>query len=415
MRGGSQYDAGVREGGLADAFPNFRRYGPLLAPVLRWRHAIVAVAALAFCLQHLRGTGDDWRYFVEGSELLFGQHHKYTPLPGGLHLYANYPDYQIGPLSFLLATPFRVLGPGDGRIPAVLAMTAVIPLLVWMLERTALTLWREHARFSQTLLQLTTLLGGVVVAQAWSPLATIYSHLDDVTVLTAGVVALWAVACRRPLVLGAMIGIAIAAKPWGIVVLPLVLALPGWTGRLKAAGLGAAIAAVAWMPFVIGDTNTLSSIRPTTDTSPASVLALFGVGPGLGPSWIRPVQIGTASLVAALVVARGRWTAALLAWIAIRLALDPGVFPYYTAGLAIAAFAWDILKSPRPLPVWTLGTFVFLNNAYIVLDSDTGKAILRLLITVAIVVSTALLPDRRPKEQADPADVEPVESATLPT
>ena len=47
----------------------------VLGPVLRWRYVIVAAVALLSCLQHISGTGRDWFYFVEGSELLFGRHH----------------------------------------------------------------------------------------------------------------------------------------------------------------------------------------------------------------------------------------------------------------------------------------------------------------------------------------------------
>ena len=59
---------------------------------------VIVVAALAFMLQHISGKGKDWQYFIIGSELLFGQNHLYTPLAGGLHVYANYPTIQIGPL-----------------------------------------------------------------------------------------------------------------------------------------------------------------------------------------------------------------------------------------------------------------------------------------------------------------------------
>lgn len=364
----------------------------------------MTLAAFGFCLQHLRGTGGDWGYFLRGSELLFGQHHRYTPLPGGLHLYANYPEYQIGPLSFLVATPFRLLGPGNGRIPAVFVMTAAIPMLVWLLERTAHTLWRDDARFSVTLLQSTTLVGGVVVAQAWSPLATIYSHLDDVMLLSAGIVALWAVAHRRPMILGAMIGVAIAAKPWGVVVLPLALALPGGRDRLKALALGGGIAAAAWLPFVIGDPGTLDAIEPVVTTSTESVLHLFGVAATDAPAWVRPVQLGAALLATGLTLLRGRWAAVLVVGIAVRVALDPQVFLYYSAGLLLAAFAWDMLRSPRALPIWTIAGFVLLNDAYSLVESDTGKAVLRLMITAAIIVSTAFLPNR-PRRTADPVDM----------
>ena len=76
----------------------------IMAPILRWRYPIIAAAAVLSCAQHVRGTGRDWYYFVTGSELLFGIHHRYSLRPGGFHLYANYPDFQIGPLSFVVAT-----------------------------------------------------------------------------------------------------------------------------------------------------------------------------------------------------------------------------------------------------------------------------------------------------------------------
>ncbi len=88
-------------------------------------------------LQHISGTGKDWQYFIIGSELLFGQHHLYTPLAGGLHVYANYPTIQIGPLSLLLAAPIRVIGTDEGRVAGAIFMTAVAPALVHVLERTA--------------------------------------------------------------------------------------------------------------------------------------------------------------------------------------------------------------------------------------------------------------------------------------
>lgn len=56
-----------------------RRVGRLL----RWRCPCLVVAAYGFCLQHLRGTGGDWKLFVLGSEALFGTHRPYSPLPGG--------------------------------------------------------------------------------------------------------------------------------------------------------------------------------------------------------------------------------------------------------------------------------------------------------------------------------------------
>ncbi|MCA1844827.1 MAG: hypothetical protein LC792_16865, partial [Actinobacteria bacterium] len=289
---------------LGDRSPLLRR----LAPLLQWRYPVLAALALASSLQHLRGTGEDWHFFFRGSELLFGRHHLYSLKAGGLHLYANYPDLQIGPLSFLAATPFRLLGPGEGRIPAALTMTAVAPALVFVLERAARTWWAGVEHRSETLLALTAFLGGVVLMQAWSPLATIYAHLDDVMVLSAICVALWAVVRQRPGLTGLAMGLGIAAKPWGLVAAPLVLALPG-RHRWKALAAAGAVTAVAWLPFVVADPATLDAIRPAVVTAPASVLHLFGVPINDAPYWVRPVQLGAALLAGGLAVRRGRWAA----------------------------------------------------------------------------------------------------------
>jgi len=342
---------------------------------------LLVAAAFAFSLQHLRGTGKDWRYFVLGSELLLGRHHRYSPLPGGLHLYANYPQVQIGPLSLLAATPFRLLGVTDGRVAVALFGTAIAPVIVFTLERAAAIRWPDA---DQGLVALTTLLGGLVMVEAWAPLATIYAHLDDVLVLLALVVAMWAVSLRRPWVVGAALGAGMAFKPWAIVGLALVLALPRreWWRAALAAG---AVAAAAWMPFVLGDPATVGALRPQVSTSPASVLGLFGVPFGDSPAWVRPVQFCAALALGALAVARGRWGAVLLVGIAVRVGLDPEVFLYYSAGFLVAALTWDLLRSPRPLPAWTFAGFVMLDVANEVVGSETARAGLRLALTLAAV------------------------------
>ena len=359
-----------------------------VAPLLRWRYPMLVVAAYGFCLQHLRGTGGDWSLFVLGSEVLFGTHRPYSPLPGGLHVYANYPQVQIGPLSLLLATPFRLLGRTEGRIAVVLLGTAVAPAVVFTLERAALAV-RRHV--DRRLVALTAFFGGLIVVQAWSPLATIYARLDDVLLLAALASAVWAVAVRRPLLLGAMLGVGMSLKPWGIIGLPLVLALPrrDWW---RAAGVAGVITVMAWLPFILGDGGTLSALRPQALTSPESVLALFGIPFADAPAWVRPVQFGASLVLGAVAVARGRWGAVLLVGVALRVGLDPEVFLYYSTGLMVAALAWDLLRSPRPLPAWTLAAFVLLDAAAIVVPSARGLAILRLTITAAAVGIVILVP-----------------------
>lgn len=368
-----------------------------VSPFLRWRYAFLVALSIAFALQHLRGTGEDWHYFAVGSELLFGRHRSYMFLPGGLHMYASYPELQIGPLSFLVAAPLRLLGGSDGRVAAALIMTLVAPLLVLVLERAARSVWGVSDGVGSRMAALTAFLGGVLLVQAWSPLAVIYGHLDDVLVLSACTVAVWAVARNRPAVLGLAIGLGICAKPWGVVALPLILALPG-RGRLKALLIASTLSAACWLPFVIADPATLSAIRPAVMTSPASVLSLFGVrAGGNAPAWVRPVQLAAALAVGGLAVLRGRWGAVLLVGVATRIGLDPQVFLYYSAGLVLAALAWDFMRSRRPLPVWTLATVVLLNDAYIVVHDPHTLAVMRLVVTAAMVAAAVAAPVLKPR------------------
>ena len=74
-----------------------------------------------------------------------------------------------------------------------------------------------------------------------------------------------------------------------------------------------------------------------------------------------------------------------LVGVAVRLAFDPQVFLYYTAGLVLAAFAWDMLRLRRPFPIWTFLTFLLLDDATVLVPSATGRAILRLVAVRGVV------------------------------
>ena len=229
-------------------------------------------------------------YFVEGGELLFGQHHRYTPLAGGLHLYANYPTIQIGPLSLLArcAAPTSS-APTTGRVAGAVVMTAGRAGARFTCS-SELPLRVASERCDERFLQLTVLLGGLMVVQSWATLAVIYAHLDDVLVLAAGIGALWAVATKRPVLLGVCIGVAIAAKPWGVLVLPLAFALRGrarWISLLSGLGIGV----VAWAPFVLGDSRDARCDQAADHGDAGIGVHLSGRATGRA-AWTRPVQLG---------------------------------------------------------------------------------------------------------------------------
>ena len=363
-----------------------------LQPVLRWRYGILIVAAFGFCLQHMRGTGLDWHYFVEGSELIFGQHRAARPFPGGLHFYANYPDFQIGPLSLIAAAPIRILGGDHSRELGVLLMTAIGPLLIFFLERTATLIRPAHDERDQLLRHVTVLFGGLLVVEAWATLAAVYSHLDDVLTIALLIAAVAAVARARPVWVGLALGAAVAAKPWGLVALPLAFAFRG-TDRWRAVSAAAATMLLAWGPFVIAAPDTLHAVQPQVSVVRGSVLHLLGVREMEAEAWTRWLQLFVSLLVGLIAVQRKQWTAVLLVGIAVRVALDPEIYLYYGAGLVVAAFAWDLLRGSRAVPLATLFAFVFLDDAYTVIHDPTVRAAMRLVVTVALV-AFVLVPNR---------------------
>lgn len=359
--------------------------------VLPWRYPILAAWTALCFLQHVRGTGADWEYFVTGSRFLFGT--GASGRPGGLHIYASHPDIQIGPLSLLVATPLRFLGPGAGRLTTEAVMSGVGLMLVYVLERAAASVHGTSPRACQRI-RMTVLVGGLIAIQAWVPLSTIYAHLDDVLALAGGTAALWAVSRDRPWLGGTAVGLAIAAKPWAVVFCGLLVAFSG-RRRRPALAAAAGIGVAAWLPFVVGDPGTLHAMHPYVLNAVDSPLRLIGVHDPMGPAWVRPVQFIGGAALGLLAAWRGRWAAVVLVGVAFRIAIDPGSFLYYSAGLVLGALGWDLLGAERRLPIWTLLTFVLLDDAYVIVPSPSARAVLRLTVA-SLVVAGALLDRRSP-------------------
>ena len=84
--------------GAADADSRWSR---IARGAVRYRWALLVGVAL---LVSLRATGHghgDWDFFADASRRLFGESLPSLPKPGGLHLYASYPDIVTGPISLL--------------------------------------------------------------------------------------------------------------------------------------------------------------------------------------------------------------------------------------------------------------------------------------------------------------------------
>jgi len=71
---------------------------------------LLAAWAAAWFVVLERHGGYSWHYFAHGSSLLFGGHPAGLTGAGGLQLYGSYPQYQIGPLAFVVAAGLGPFG-----------------------------------------------------------------------------------------------------------------------------------------------------------------------------------------------------------------------------------------------------------------------------------------------------------------
>jgi hypothetical protein len=284
-------------------------------------------------------SGLSWHFFASGSHLLFDG--------AGLNLYAEHPELQIGPLAFLVATPLTYLG--DAAQPvALILMTAAGPLcLAWI---APLVPGRQR--------HLRVFLAAIVLVPAWTVLSVRFGHLDDVIALVLAVGALRAVAANRAALAGLALGAAVAAKPWALGFIPVLLVLD--KQRLVAAGTALAGVIAAWAPFMIANPATVAALRPPVGVAPSSGLHALGYRGDLIPAWDRVGQFVLAPVAALVPVLRGRWPGVFLVAVAVRLAMDPKDNPYYIGGAALAAVIFDLLATRRTIPWATLVTVLLL-------------------------------------------------------
>lgn len=312
---------------------------------------LLALWGIVCLITNLPGGGYSWHYFVQGGQVLFAGN-SVTP-PGGLHLYADYPRLQIGPVTFVVAQVLRQLGPTHGLLAAQVFMMAlggvVLHTVRALVPRLRPDLDRQRVR-------VTLVLSGMLFLLVWASLAVHFAHLDDVLALTFAALALKELVDGNPALAGVLLALSGDAKPWAAVFAPLILAAPRGQRRHAAFYATAGIAA-AWLPFVLADPGTLGAAGFVITNEKSSALRALGVAAAGTPAWDRPAQIALGCTLGVLAVRRGRWPAVLLLGVAARLALDPGVYDYYTAGALLGTLCWELLGLRRPTPVWTVGLF----------------------------------------------------------
>ena len=290
-------------------------------------------------------SGLSWHFFADGTRLLLHG--------SGLNVYADQTWLQTGPLSLAVTGLLGPLPAGVAKTVALVAMAAVGPLLLAALTPLVAPAGR-HRRM---------LVAAMLVIPAWTVLSVRWGHLDDVLAMAFAIVAVRAVVAGRHVLAGAALAAAVAAKPWAVGFLPLLLVLP--RGRLRAAAAAAAGTAAAWAPFVLANPRTLGALHPPVGLSPASGLYTLGARGEMVPPWGRVAQLVLSPAAALVVVLTRRWPGVLIVSVAVRLALDPKDNAYYIGSAALAAAVFDLLGTRWAIPWTTFGTVVTLWQPFV--------------------------------------------------
>lgn len=304
--------------------------------------------------------GYAWHFFTIGEGILSDLDDPRL----GLHVYADDPKLQIGPVAFVVTWLLRMLSsPRSGMLTAQLFCAGAIVLILAMVQRIAVLgqIASRHVvpveRIDRRLL-----VAAFCVVPVWMYAAVFSLHLDDILAMIFGVAALLCALDRRPWLTGVFVALAVDSKPWAVPFAAVILLLPGPRSWLRSAAGATAGVVAAWLPFFVADPNTTRALRFTIGNTALSALRVLGVQDPRTPLWDRPAQMLIGLALAAIAVRRGRWAAALLVAMSVRLALDPGTNRYYTAGLVVGALAWDVCGSRLRWPAWSLTTFLLLHE-----------------------------------------------------
>ena len=281
-------------------------------------------------------TGDFW-FFADRAADLFGS--------SGLRVYVDFPKIQSGPITLLVSGAIESIDPGGFVLVPMCSAALCFATIV------ALASLRGARSRSPWML-----LGGGLLLVAWWWYLALYGHLDDAIVLLLAAIALVAIQRGGHVGAAVAVGVMLAVKPWAVFLLPLTLRPheQGWR-RFAMPVVSIGVGAACWAPFLLTSSGTLDGLRPPVAVAADSVVQLFGVGVGGDvPAALRMSQLIVALVVVAVVVWRGHPEAALLGGVAVRLALDPATWEYYTVGLVLGALMWDLERSRRRWPAATV-------------------------------------------------------------
>lgn len=204
-------------------------------------------------------------------------------------------------------------------------------------------------------------------------------HPEEVLGAALCVGAALAAGSRRPGLAGALLGLAIANKPWAVfAVLPLLAMLPA--GRLKLLSVAGAVAGVVMLPLFLDGSGPQMAGAVARDAGTIFqpwqawwflgdtghvVVGNFGVKPDyrVPPEWLtgiaHPLLVGVPLAVSLLLYPRVRrrpWHEGLLLLafaFLLRCVLDTWNISYYSVPFLLSLAAWELHASRRP-PVLSL-------------------------------------------------------------
>jgi hypothetical protein len=371
--------------------------------IVKLRYLVLLIVGLVFAHAGYETSAHDptdWVIFEVGSRTLV--HYRGLLVYGGnpLHLYANDPLMQIGPPALLLIVPTLWLSPHSVNVLFVVIMTLMAVGSIGLVSAAA----RQLVDTTDVMRsRVICFLAGLPLVAAWGYENGQFHHLDDTLALLCLSLAIWLCATGRSAwLVGIALGVSVATKPWAIVFAPMLLGLPRPV-RAKAALALILTATAFWAPFVLAAPGTIRSLGLLRIVPQAgSVLWLVGLH-GHVEHWLRPVQFVFGATAAGYVALRGRWTAAPLVGIAVRVALDPYSYAYYGLGPVLAALVWDLTRpTSRRLPVWTTWT-LFIEFGMRLFAPPTACGIGRLVWVLSVLAALLLAHRRTTESPAEPA------------
>lgn len=273
----------------------------------------------------------------------------------------------MGSFTLLLRAPLAALVPRSGvdtaYVIGLLPCLLVVGLVARELRREAIR--RHGPGLAADLLPALLLLGTPTLE------ALIFGHPEEPVGAALCVGAALAAIRRRPLLAGALLGLAIATKQWGaFAVAPIILA--GTGGRVRTAATAGVVAAVLTLPLALEAPGRFAAVGHQVlgaGSPPLSTLSLWSplahsagtggyagfpvrlVDPGFAQALSRPAMaVWMAILLVGFACFRGRRreedVLGLLALVFLgRCLLDPVDNVYYHAPFLMSLVAWEGLRS----------------------------------------------------------------------